>query len=125
MDLWIRSQDKMALAKFDLCVLEQYEGNYMFIADHYKNMGVYKSKERALEVLDEIQKLLNPICLLNTDLDKLGLKYHLSLDDINKLMENITKLWEKYTGSKLIINGLSNDMNFTNINNVIYQMSEE
>lgn len=59
MDLWIRSQDKMALAKFDLCVLEQYEGNYMFIADHYKNMGVYKSKERALEVLDEIQNRLN------------------------------------------------------------------
>ena len=66
MDLWIRSQDKMALAKFDLCVLEQYEGNYMFIADHYKNMGVYKSKERALEVLDEIQNILKPKYILDS-----------------------------------------------------------
>lgn len=63
MELWIRSQDRMALAKFDLCVLEQYEGKYMFIADHYKNMGTYKSKERVLEVLDEIQKKINLINL--------------------------------------------------------------
>ncbi len=56
MELWIRSQDKMALAKFDLCILEKYDDKYMFIADHYKNMGTYKTKERALEVLDEIQE---------------------------------------------------------------------
>ena len=60
MKLWIRSQDKMALAKFDLCILEKYEDKYMFIADHYKNMGTYKTKERALEVLDEIQDILKP-----------------------------------------------------------------
>ena len=61
MDLWIRSQDKMALAKFDLLILEKIPENndkYMFIADYYKNMGVYETKERALEVLDEIQNAL-------------------------------------------------------------------
>ena len=60
MELWIRSQDKMALAKFDLCILEKYPDKYIFIADHYKNMGTYSTKERALEVLDEIQNLLRP-----------------------------------------------------------------
>lgn len=51
----------MALAKFDLLILEDTpysEDKYMFIADHYKNMGVYKTKKRALEVLDEIQKAI-------------------------------------------------------------------
>ena len=61
MELWIRSQDKMALTKFDLCILEKYDDKYMFIADHYKNMGTYKTKERALEVLDEIQNILEQI----------------------------------------------------------------
>lgn len=65
MDLYIRSQDKMALAKYDLLILEKYENKYMFIADHYKNMGVYKTKERALEVLDEIQNKLCPKEMIN------------------------------------------------------------
>lgn len=60
MDLWIRSQDKMALSKYDLLIVEKTSnGEYMFIADHYKNFGTYKTKERALEVLDEIEEHLD------------------------------------------------------------------
>ena len=59
MELWIRSQDKMALSKYDLLIVEETPtGEYMFIADHYKNFGTYMTKKRALEVLDEIQKIL-------------------------------------------------------------------
>ena len=59
MNLWIRSQDKMALSKYDLLIVEKTpNGEYMFIADHYKNFGTYKTKERALEVMDAIQTLI-------------------------------------------------------------------
>ena len=67
MELWIRSQDKEKLCKIhDLCVRENQnennETNYV-IQDVY-TMGTYSTKERALEVLDEIQgrrKMLNLI----------------------------------------------------------------
>ena len=66
MELWIRSQDKINLVKINQisinyanktqiianCLPEYYEnsGNY------YELLGTYKTKERALEVLDEIQE---------------------------------------------------------------------
>lgn len=69
-NLWIRSQDKMNLVKINQisinyanktqiianCLPEYYEnsGNY------YELLGTYKTKERALEVLDDIQ---NFICI--------------------------------------------------------------
>lgn len=60
MELCIRSQDKMALSKYDLLIVEETPtGEYMFIADHYKNFGTYMTKQRALEVLDEIQEHLD------------------------------------------------------------------
>ena len=78
MELWIRSQDKMELAKFDLLTLEDVPGSeeeYMFIADHYKNMGVYKTAERALEVLDEIQKSLMTISECKQEADNLIISF--------------------------------------------------
>lgn len=59
MELWIRSQNKTILSKVrDLVVREDRnennEINY-FIVDTY-TLGIYKTKERALEVLDEIQE---------------------------------------------------------------------
>ena len=61
MKLWVRSQDKEKLCKIhDLCVRENQnennETNYV-IQDIY-TMGTYKTKERALKVLDEIQKII-------------------------------------------------------------------
>lgn len=65
MELWIRSQDKMSLIKVNKVCFERniddeptiygYE-NY----DNYERLGIYKTKERALEVLDEIEKILMP-----------------------------------------------------------------
>lgn len=62
MELWIRSQDKERITKIDevyyssddygyyvLCYKDQFTG--------YK-LGKYKSKERALQVLDEIQSFI-------------------------------------------------------------------
>ena len=65
MDLWIRSQDKMNLVKVNQINVNyqdkrQIIANYIpdFIGnqgDYYDILGSYSSKERALEVLDEIQ----------------------------------------------------------------------
>jgi hypothetical protein len=63
LELWIRSQDKTILSKaHDLIIRENRNGdntiNYA-IQDIY-TMGIYSTQERALEVLDEIQKKLQP-----------------------------------------------------------------
>ena len=69
MDLWIRSQDKERLVKVDKIELYENKDN---TDDEYKKcaiyeytdnerqylLGIYKTKERALEVLDEIQDIL-------------------------------------------------------------------
>ena len=79
MELWVRSQDKEELIKVDnIRIKHEYEekkvnDNYgrtcAYINGKYRCsyiytdstwLGEYKSKERALEVLDEIQKILKP-----------------------------------------------------------------
>lgn len=61
MDLWIRSQDKMNLCKAkDLVIRENHSGygDTDYVIQDVYTMGTYKTKERALEVLDEIQTIL-------------------------------------------------------------------
>ena len=61
MELWIRSQDKTKLVKVDNIAYmdssEDYEKEVHSLWNDCKGiLGTYKSKERALEVLDEIQE---------------------------------------------------------------------
>ena len=56
MELWIRSQDKMLLEKVDGITLDR-KGVEIYSTSTGRIFGIYKTKERALEVLDEIQKL--------------------------------------------------------------------
>ena len=64
MELWIRIQDKDALRKINTGLylredLSDYaEGNVWFIVSSGDKLGEYKTKERALEVLDEIQNFM-------------------------------------------------------------------
>ena len=59
MDLWIRSQDKMQLLNVVGFYYDyQQEKHHItcLTKDHdYYWIGIYKSKERALEVLDDIE----------------------------------------------------------------------
>lgn len=70
MELWIRTQDRMNLVQIKQISLN-YQNNKQVIANYepeqyensscfYEFLGTYKTKERALEVLDEIQELLMP-----------------------------------------------------------------
>lgn len=69
MELWVRSQKRNILEKVSQLYVTTYdeeEGfgiyarNYDDLDDCDIPLGFYKTRERALEVLDEIQKLLTP-----------------------------------------------------------------
>ena len=57
--MWIRSQNKETLANADKLYIGKNNNKYTINFDTYIDgwyiLGTYKSKERALEVLDEIQ----------------------------------------------------------------------
>lgn len=61
MDLWIRSQDKKTLTKISEVAIS-YGGVTIrgIIGDYSRWLGEYKTKERALEVLNEIQNKIKP-----------------------------------------------------------------
>lgn len=70
MDLWIRSQDKSNLKKVNNIYAEKIEKDFESWVDNIYcrpyvitsdngNLGFYATKERALEVLDEIQEHLD------------------------------------------------------------------
>lgn len=63
MNLWIRSQDKTRLVKVNYVYMMENNDHltiYGETIDSAPIVGIYKSKERALEVLDEIQNILKP-----------------------------------------------------------------
>lgn len=74
MELWIRSQDKRILIKVDNVFLNaNYDNKRISTYDGDSNttLGEYKTKERALEVLDEIEKLIKPMIIFqNCQVDK-------------------------------------------------------
>ena len=56
MDLWIRSQDRSYLMPTK-DIISEFGGSLFYQG---LILGQYKTKERALEVLDEIQNILKP-----------------------------------------------------------------
>ena len=68
MELWVRSQDKLKLVKVNYVYAIENKINSFSIygetIDSAPIIGRYETKERAIEVLDEIQ---NYILLPNTD----------------------------------------------------------
>ena len=57
MELWIRSQDKTQLIKVNNVYLDNEFVDIFYICENGISLGKYKTKERALEILDEIQEL--------------------------------------------------------------------
>ena len=70
MELWIRSQDRKHLVHTD-CLTVSGKNDEFYICDTFiGHIAKYKTEERALEVLDEIQKKLMLI-----DVDGNGIEY--------------------------------------------------
>ncbi|MBQ8473162.1 MAG: hypothetical protein IJ501_06635 [Bacilli bacterium] len=64
MELWIRSQNKKRLMKVEMVEFDKQIDGPAIIYSHEYMLGEYKTKERALEVLDEIQcKIAQNECL--------------------------------------------------------------
>ena len=67
MNLWIRSQDKERLGKIVYLELKNDDYGFYLIGwrDKFEGtrMATYKTKERALEVLDEIQEYIQHDCI--------------------------------------------------------------
>lgn len=67
MNLWVRSQDKTQLGIIVGVILVDNELRGFTNHNHYYfELGTYKTKERALEVLDEIQNILKPKYILDS-----------------------------------------------------------
>lgn len=78
MELWIRSQDRKDLVKVNsLWIMDNqiwmevpfYENHKklgLIVSGHNHKLAEYKTKERALEVLDEIQNILSPKYILDS-----------------------------------------------------------
>ena len=80
MELWIRSQKNENLRPMLLKVTEFEIGDYVadedcIVVNNLHCVGIYKTKERALEVLDEIQSILMPKCIINSKSIKLSKPY--------------------------------------------------
>ena len=74
MELWIRSQDRECLMKIKRADYDYSAGLHRILVDGYKVLvGIYETKERALEVLDEIattiknRYIVKPKALLRPD----------------------------------------------------------
>ncbi len=90
MELWIRSQDKETLKlaeMLDIYDLSDSEGQCWAIEECGTTIGYYKSKKRALEVLNEIQNkiqtllYLKPKCILETKILEAAKDYYEDLND--------------------------------------------
>ena len=57
MELWIRSQNKCKLRKTDIINYNYEAGKHIVDCNGYP-CGVYESKKRCLEIIDEIQNIM-------------------------------------------------------------------
>ena len=62
MELWIRNQNKNLLTKTDYVEYSLWNEQHRIYCNG-EVVAIYDSKERALEVLDEIQNILKPIII--------------------------------------------------------------
>lgn len=108
MELWIRVQKNkqlnQGLVKVEDLILEKYSANEWSIRQNCDTLAIYKTEKRALEVLDEIEKLIKPITIFqNCQVDKS------TIEQINE------------TGYCMV----NNDARVEQISQAFYQMPEK
>lgn len=99
MDLWIRSQDRENTVKIinqyglkhndKKTIIANYQPDFTDKYDgYYEILGTYKTEERALEVLDEIQKFIS------IDVNEKSISYE-NADLIlkSKIFESLNKIY--------------------------------
>lgn len=103
MELWVRSQDKENLVKVNrLNVSGLVENGELTKKGLIRNLydkdedflGIYSTKERAFEVLDEIQNILKPKTIVLKDLNKLNEDEMNQLRDLLSIMPSVNSIQE-------------------------------
>lgn len=114
MELWIRSQNKCKLRKTDIINYSYEEGKHKIDCNGYA-VGNYESKERCLEIIDEIQELLklgNPenafMHIHNCDM-----RYDEAIEVLKKARET----------KSVVTQGADFDIKFPSV--VVYEMPEK
>lgn len=93
MELWIRSQDKETLVKVnDISIEMNMIYGYFDKSTEYEHLGSYATKERAIEVLDEIQNIIKEKDIITNCKGLLSLVNNKSLDEANKILERIEEI---------------------------------
>lgn len=71
MELWVRSRNKEKIEIARKIEVGKGLDDETYVWINNEAFGTYKTKERALEILNEIQKLIQPINVLyNAEIDK-------------------------------------------------------
>ena len=103
MELWIRSQDRRVLTKVDEIWISNQNAIY---CNNDWEAGQYETEERALEVLDEIQKLLMP---------QVKAIYNNKIEEVK--LQDFT--------SDIIVKPIIEDIQIQQLNNYVYEMPKE
>ena len=106
MELWIRSQDKTTLIRsYEIYIAEYGKGSYVIRAKRTSHiLGAYNSFKRALEVLDEIQRILHPTVFMSAEINT---------DDNNWVENGI--IYQKY----------KDNFNIQELSTYVYEMPEK
>lgn len=119
-DLWIRTQNRNSLLKVDninCCGTKIYTNNHE--AAMSIDLGEYDTKERAKEVLDEIQKLLvQPTAFLKADMPQ-----GFSLEAANGYIKQINEFCRQ--NNLLCVGSKNCEIIPTNNTNIVFMMPEE
>ena len=97
----------MKLVKVNYCYIREWQDHFAIEGETFDSapiVGEYKTKERALEVLDEIQRILHPTVFMSGEI---------STDDNNWLENGI--MYQKY----------KDNFNIQELSTYVYQMPEE
>nr|DAZ75922.1 MAG TPA: hypothetical protein [Caudoviricetes sp.] len=96
MELWIRSQSKELLMKSPELRYNRKDNNHSILAYDtlgvYRILGTYKTKDRALEVLDEIHKCIIDKEVLDGCNNILTLANNKSLNEVNQIIGRVEKI---------------------------------
>lgn len=63
MNLWVRTQDGAGILKCEKLYIQVLNGEFHILNENEFPLGIYETRGKALEVLDEIQKKINMINL--------------------------------------------------------------
>jgi len=119
MSLWIRSQDKTELVKVEGIKYEKVPVGHSLLVPYefgVFNVGQYESKERALEILNDIQSKLfssNRVIVQTQNPCKKEDKYEVQMD------------FESLNGIPAIVHDISTTVTPMNQEGYIYEMPEK